>query len=606
VKEAFTHDAFVSDKGETFYRPLQTISFMLDALVGGNEPWIYHLSNLILHILTVIALFFFLQKTGIKKEISFLLSILFSVNPLFTNTVAWIPARGDILLSLFSLLSFITLLEYFTSREKIYIVIHAFVFLLAVFSKETAVILPVLILSYLFFAQKNKFKLKNFIPFLSIWILSFALFFLLRSSVIIITHNSNIFGFIPFIKNLPVIPITFCKFFIPYDLCTMPFIDYTGLIVGTILFFAFIALSLKFLPGVWGKVIWGIVWFLAFTVPPMFLRSPFAAIGYEYFEYRAYLPVIGILFILGLIINKLSEDISFNKMLIISLPVLLVYSIISFIHSASYADSVSFFTSAININSYNALALARRGVEYYDRGNMEKAMSDFDNAIRLCPVYPVPYFSKGVLYRSLNDHQKAEYFFAQALKYDTLYNDINLLKANAYINLSLEKNILYKYNETKILLKKALKLFPDNSLLHNNLGMAYYSTTKFDSALFEYNKALELENNIFSYYNNRGRAEYHLDNFRSALNDFNRALDLMPDYLDALGNRGMTKFKLNDYEGAIYDLTKAINIQHNLNAAWYFRGLAFFKLNKIEEANENLKMAIKLGYRGNDYSKSNY
>src|ERR1035437_4134062 len=44
MKEALTHDAFMGDKGDTFYRPLQSVSFMLDAQLAGKEPWIYHLS----------------------------------------------------------------------------------------------------------------------------------------------------------------------------------------------------------------------------------------------------------------------------------------------------------------------------------------------------------------------------------------------------------------------------------------------------------------------------------------------------------------------------------------------------------------------------------
>ena len=55
IKDAFTHDAIMSDRGESFYRPMQTISFMLDAQIGGKEPWIYHLTNLLLHILIVVS-----------------------------------------------------------------------------------------------------------------------------------------------------------------------------------------------------------------------------------------------------------------------------------------------------------------------------------------------------------------------------------------------------------------------------------------------------------------------------------------------------------------------------------------------------------------------
>ena len=597
LKGAFTHDAFMGDKGDTFYRPMQTISFMLDAQLGGKEPWIYHISNLILHILTVLALFIFLKKTGIKKEISFLLSLLFSIHPLFTNAVAWIPARGDILLCLFSLLSFITFLEYFSTRKKSYFILHAFVFLLAVFSKETAVLLPVLILSYLYFVQKEKFVLKDIIPFLTVWFMFFVFFLLLRQSVIKVSPSSNIFGIIPFIKNLPVIPIIFCKFFFPYNLCTLPFFDNTGLISGVILLAVFAAVTFKVMRGERRIVIWGGVWFIAFSIPPMFFRSYFATIGYEYFEYRAYLPIIGILLISGFLINELSAGISFKKMLIISIPLLLVYSMIAFIHSADFSDPVSFFTSAIKADSNNAMALGERGVAYFNKRSNEKAMSDYDNSIRVFPTYPVPYFNKGVLYRSLNDHFQAEYFYSQALKYDTLGNNVKILGENAYLNLSIEKNILKKYDETITLLKKAIRIYTENSQLHNNLGLAYYYTTKFDSALFEYDKAIESEKNNFSYYKNRGMAEYHLNDFTSALNDFNRALQLKPDFLDAWGNRGMTKIKLNDYEGAIYDLTKAISIKQDLGVAWYYRGVAYSKLNKPTEAGNDWAEARRLGFK---------
>ena len=257
LKEAFTHDAFMGNKGDTFYRPIQTISLMLDAQVDGKEPWIYHLSNLILHILTVIALFFFLKKTGVNEEISFLLALFFSIHPLLTNAVAWIPARGDILLCLFSLLSIITFLEYLNSGKTIYIILNAFTFLLALFSKETAVLLPVLFLSYVYFVKKKKFLLNDIITFLTVWFFSFILFFILRQSIIKLSQSSNIFGFIPFSKNLPAIPILFYKFFFPYNLCTMPIFDNSTIIIGIVLLLVFVSITFIVLRGEIRNVIWG-------------------------------------------------------------------------------------------------------------------------------------------------------------------------------------------------------------------------------------------------------------------------------------------------------------------------------------------------------------
>jgi tetratricopeptide (TPR) repeat protein len=598
ISQAFTHDAFMDNMGVQFYRPMQTISFMLDAQLGGKEAWIYHLSNLIWHILVVIALFFFLNIIGIKKEISFLLALFFSINPLFANAVAWVPARGDILLCFFSLLSFMTFLEYFSTRKTIYILLHAIVFLLAVFSKETVVLLPIIILSYLYFVEKKKFILRNIIPFVAIWCLSFILFYCLRRFVLNASMFSEYFGIIPFIKNLPSIPITFGKFFFPYNLSTMPFFDNTALILGTVLIIIFSVITIKVTTGERRIVIYGAIWFLAFSFPPMFLRSYISDIGYEYFDYRAYLPIIGILIISGFLINKLSASVSFKKMLVFSIPILLVYSITAFFHSAVYADPISFFTSAIKVNPQNSMAFNSRGCMYLDNGRTNEAIADFDNSIKACTTYSVPYNNKGLLYRSLGDHKRAEYYLSLALYYDTLYPKAN--QEFAYINLSSEKLSLKKYEEAIVLVKKGIEKYSDDRSLHNNLGLAYYYTGKFDSAVVEYNKAIQSESNSFIYYNNRGKSEFRLNHYPDAMSDFNKALELKPDFSDAYFYRGLTKMNLNKFEEAISDFNMRINLDSRSGEAYHFRGIAYSKINKQKEARDNMNKAIELGYNGKD------
>jgi tetratricopeptide (TPR) repeat protein len=595
---AFTHDAMMSDKATTFYRPMQLISLMIDAELGGSEPWIYHLSNLLLHLFTVIVLFLFLIKIGIKEEISFLLSLLFSVNPMLTNAVAWIPARGDLLLCLFSLLSFMTFLEYFSKKKIIYFIIHVFVFLLAIFSKETAILLPILILLYFYFVNKEKLRLKEIIPFLTIWFIISAIFFALRQSVLKLDASSNEFGISTFIKDLPTIPITFGKFIIPYNLCPMPFFNNTAIITGIILMVVLIGLIIKVMRGEKRIVIWGALWFLAFSIPPMFFRSYFANIGYDYLEYRAYLPIIGILLIIGFLLNELTTAISFKKLLTISISLLLVYSIVAFIYSKDFADPFSFLTSAIKVSSNNALALQIRGTEYFNMGDNEKALLDYDNSIRISPTYSMPYYHKGLIYVKLKDYYRAENSFSLALKYDTLDRKNNFFQETPYLNLSHVKINLRKYDEAILLLRKAISKYPNNGNLHINLGVTYLYRAKFDSALDEYNKGIESGKRLPRYYDGRGVVKDSLNDFSGAIADFSKALELNQDFFDALKNRGMAKIKMNDNEGAVSDLTTAININPNIGVTWYYRGLAYSKLYKLTEAEKDWEEARKLGFKG--------
>jgi hypothetical protein len=106
IKLAFTTDAFLGSNG-TFYRPLQTISFMLDALVGGPKPFIYHLTNLLLHIVSSLCVFWLLLTLGYQRLVSLLLTLLFALHPMFVPMVAWVPTRGDLLLTIFVIISFI-------------------------------------------------------------------------------------------------------------------------------------------------------------------------------------------------------------------------------------------------------------------------------------------------------------------------------------------------------------------------------------------------------------------------------------------------------------------------------------------------------------------
>ena len=598
IKDAFTHDAIMSDRGESFYRPMQTISFMLDAQIGGKEPWIYHLTNLLLHILIVVSLFFFLKKIGLREEISFLLALLFSIHPLLTNAIAWVPARGDLLICFFTLLSFIFFLNYYKTRKIVYLILHSFVFLLAVFSKETALIMPTLVLLYLYFVLKEKLIIKNIIPFLIIWLLSFILYYCLRQNVVKALLPTTMSGVIPIIRNLPTIPITFGKFFFPYNLSTLPLYDILSLILGILLIIIFITFTIKAGRGKDRIIIWGAIWFLVFSFPPLLFRTYHAEIAIEYYEYRTYLPIIGILAVIGILINELPKRFSFRQIMTGFIPIILIYGAIASGHSSDFSNPIEFFSSGINANSNNAWALNGRGIIYEDTGNMEKALTDFDNSIRICSTYSAPYFSKGDLYRNLGDYPKAEYFYSMALNYDTLYNNFNSLPEDAYLKHSATKIILKKYDEALVILNKAKNFFPRSPKIYNNMGYIYFSEAKYDSAINCFSRAIEIEPNSYSY-TNRATCKYKLKEPNGALSDFKEALKIDPGDKNAYLNRGIIKIDMFDYDGAISDLNYTLSLDPNSADAYYYRGNAWSKLNKLAEAEKDWAEARKLGLRLN-------
>jgi tetratricopeptide (TPR) repeat protein len=594
IIKAFEKDNFMSKEGKGYYRPVQTVSFMVDAQIGGEKPAVYHFSNLFFHLLTVLVLFFLLRKLGVRDNISFFISLLFSVHPLFTDAIAWIPGRGDLLSGLFCSVSFLSFMYYNTSKNRWYLLAHFAAFILALFSKEISVFLPFVILAYYWIILNNKYKIKILFPFIIVWGLSVGLFFLLRH---VYLNSQDILSFKALLHNLPVIPIFFSKLVIPLSLSSLPVYNMLFTVIGLFLFLlsGIYLWNLKTVNR--SIILLGFLWFLGFIIPAMFVELIFAKVHSDYLECRAYLPSVGIFIALGVILNEIIKGKGINTLLKILIPVIVIFSYISYTYSEDFKDTISFYSSLINSNPGNAYALSQRGIQYLNSNELDLALTDFDNSIKVSPTFSDPYFNKGILYNFMKDHEKAEYFLSVALKYDTLYPESAGLHEDVFINLSSEKLKLKKYDEIKVLLKAGLRRYPGNCSMHNNLGLAYYSTAKFDSAVYEYTMAIKSEKNEFSYYNNRGMAEYNLKDYSDAIQDFNKALELKPGYIDALGNRGMTKVNLNDYEGAVNDLTQVIGINQNISVVWYYRGLAFSKLNKLAEAATDWEHAKKLGYK---------
>jgi len=120
IPAAFETDAFIKDLNSPFYRPIQTVSFIIDSQFIGDKPdtTVFHFVNMLIHILNSILVYIFLKKVQNNDKVSLLLGLIYAVNPLFVLTVAWIPARGDLLVATFIFSSFIFWIDYINNIEK--------------------------------------------------------------------------------------------------------------------------------------------------------------------------------------------------------------------------------------------------------------------------------------------------------------------------------------------------------------------------------------------------------------------------------------------------------------------------------------------------------
>lgn len=156
-----------------YYRPLTSLSFVVDTIYAKGNPFFYHQTNILFHAFTAV-LISCLALLITKSRVAGILSgAFFAAQPLQLGAAAWIGGRTDVLSSFF-LLGFVTaLVLYLRSPKPGWLVVSVVSFVLAALAKEQAIaILPVIPLSvFVFGSGKWKDAGKLCIPFGTVTVL---------------------------------------------------------------------------------------------------------------------------------------------------------------------------------------------------------------------------------------------------------------------------------------------------------------------------------------------------------------------------------------------------------------------------------------------------
>ena len=101
-------------EGSHYYRPLVSLSFFLDLQLWGLNPLGFHLTNLLAHLATALAVLALARRLSGDTLAAAIAGLAFALHPIHTESVTFISGRTDVLATLFFLLS---LLGYARWRE---------------------------------------------------------------------------------------------------------------------------------------------------------------------------------------------------------------------------------------------------------------------------------------------------------------------------------------------------------------------------------------------------------------------------------------------------------------------------------------------------------
>ena len=140
--------------GESTYRPVATVSYMLNSLFAGQDPRWYRLVNVAIHIANCILLYLFLSLFFNNPVFAFFTAAIFSLHPVNVEVLSCTAFRPNLLAMFFSLSALLLYLRFRRGGKTADLVFSGGAYLLAMFSKEIAVLLPALIVCCDLFREK--------------------------------------------------------------------------------------------------------------------------------------------------------------------------------------------------------------------------------------------------------------------------------------------------------------------------------------------------------------------------------------------------------------------------------------------------------------------
>jgi hypothetical protein len=180
IKKIFTTSVYF-DKVKYLYRPIFIFSFYIDSKISSGKVnvKVNHITSLLLHLFCILIFFYFLvDYCNFKMYLALIGSVLFSINIFSAWSTVWLSGRCDLLLFLFVFLSFIFFIKANENKNiiisNIFIIIHFLLFFLALLSKETAVVLPIVCLVFLY-VKRYKLRL-SYLTYVFIYILYYLMY----------------------------------------------------------------------------------------------------------------------------------------------------------------------------------------------------------------------------------------------------------------------------------------------------------------------------------------------------------------------------------------------------------------------------------------------
>ncbi len=464
--------------------PLTLLTFQLEHFFFGFNPTVMHGTNLLLHLLNLVLVFFLLNRLNCAFAVCALTTLFFAIHPVQVEAVAWVSSRKDLLFALFFLLSARAYLSLPAGRSPDWRVMIFFV--LSLLAKPMGITLPVVLVlmdvwrhKQLTWAQVTSKGGLWGIAGLAAWVT------LLAADGAQALPGTALFPLGErIILSLAALGAYLGKIVFPFGLAALvPFPDpwapatvwgASGVLLGLLLLWAKWVSSRK-----GGGVIVALSIFVVMLLPVLHVVRMNSSFTYDRF---LYLPVLGI----GVVFSALvvAGQQRWSKFILIQAVLLgcLVIGLaaLSTVRVAVWRDSVTLWSDAIQKHPRLTTAYVNRAEALGNKQHLVEAFVDLGRAINLEPHLALPYFNRAGLHVALERYEAAIEDYGVALT-KTFYDP--QLRMETYRNRGVVQALRGEFDLALVDYAAALQLAPRDQEVLFNKSLALFKKADYTGAL---------------------------------------------------------------------------------------------------------------------------
>ena len=400
----FTNQLWANIPGQVpfYYRPVFLLWFRLLYATMGGPGELWHLASIVAHLVATACVFVFLRRLTGEFKGAALAAALFAVHPIHTEVVAWVSASGDLLLTIFLVLS-----VYFYARRKGAISLPSILFaLLAMFTKEVGIVAPVLLFAYEWIESRFKNALVSTLPYAVAALLYIAFRVNAVRSLMIAEDPAMSVG--AMVLTWPRVLATYAYHLVwPVHLSPCYDVPVVTAMWPLLLLLVLIASLLWLLRGSCANVRFGAAWFAITLAPALAIRY---ITWHDYVHDRyLYLPSVGIALIAAVWLGRIRFSV---PRALACCAVVLVLGLGTRLDLPIWHDNIALFRRALETAPGNPAVKTSLAEAYLTAHREAEAFPLLQQIIQQYPRKAVANYNMGLYYQQIGNPQAAEYYFS--------------------------------------------------------------------------------------------------------------------------------------------------------------------------------------------------